>query len=1048
MSADDRPHISSAAVGGLAEALYFESGGQRLFGWLHRPDEGTAANVGLVVCTPFGYEAVCAHRTVRAFADMGAAVGMPALRFDYLGTGDSADIAPEADQLEAWTNDVVAAVAELRRLTGVQRVCVVGFRLGALLAVLAGARSETVDGLVLIAPIVNGKRYLRQLRMTRLAGALGTDSAEAPRSGAARPRDAATRGALEVSGFSLSAASIATLAQMDVTALETLPASQILIIDDESLPLARHWQEKPSAVGARLEYQTLPGIVGVLTTDPRSASIPEAMLGATRHWLSGLQSHPLWLFQPRTDPPLREGFPMPATDLQLPGTAELPQAMLTERPVFLSSMAVLFGIVTEPSVGEKRRRAVILLNVGAEHHIGSNRMYVSLARQWARYGYTVLRLDLAGLGDSATRPQRPDNEVFPAAALEDIHVAIEFIRTKYGANEITLGGVCSGAYHSLRAAVAGFPVNRILVINPMNFHGAEGMTAESLQDSVDVTRNFTFYRKRLLSWSIWKRILTGHFNIWRIARIVIRRPLLTVESSLRDLARGMRIHLQRDLGWELEDVVARGIRIVFVFSRDEPGIDALRIQAGTSLNRLAKDCVVHVIDSADHIFSHRATRVELERILSDELSARYMPAARSSVNQIKTNKESRTAPTGASKIAYFVNHYPKVSHSFIRREILALERLGFDVQRIALHGWKEALPDVEDQHERDQTRYVLKDGPLALLVPTLVALLRSPLRFFSALAVAVRMAHGSDRTFPYHLAYIAEACRILPWLMAFGARHIHAHFGSNSAEVALYTRILGGPPFSFTVHGPNEFVTPMGLSEKVHRSAFVVAISHYGVSQLYLRSRHEDWPKVKLVHCGLEKAFYDKAPSGVSTAARLVCVGRLCEEKGQLLLIEAAARIVAKNIPMELVLAGDGPLRGEVEQLIEKRGLTEVVRITGWISSDEVRNEILAARALVLPSFAEGLPVVLMEAMALGRPVLTTYVAGIPELVRSGENGWLFPAGSVNDLTAAMEACLSMGPDDLRRLGEAGHCRVIQRHSIDTEARKLAELFELAGSPE
>jgi glycosyltransferase involved in cell wall biosynthesis/alpha-beta hydrolase superfamily lysophospholipase len=1052
MSADARPYTSSAAVGGQAEALYFESGGKRLFGWLHRPDEATAANIGVVICKPFGYEAICAHRTVRAFADMGAAIGMPALRFDYLGTGDSADIAPEANQLEVWTNDVVAAVAELRRLTGVRYVCVVGFRLGGLLAALAGVRSHTIDGLVLISPIVNGRRYLRQLRTTLLAAALSAGSVQPPPS-AGQSSAAAASGSLEVSGFSLSAASIAALAQMDVTTLETLPASQILIIDDNNLPLARDWQQKLSAVGAKLEYQTLPGIAGVLMTDPRSASIPEAMLETTRQWLSSLQSKPSWQVRSNTDQPLRVGLPTTMTELQLPGDAGLPQAILTERPVFLSSMAVLFGIVTEPFAGEKRRRAVILLNVGAEHHVGSNRMYVSLARQWARYGYTVLRLDLAGLGDSATRPQRPDNEVFPAAALEDINVAIEFMRTNYGASEITLGGLCSGAYHSLRAAVAGFPVNRILVVNPMNFYGAEGMTTENLQDSVDVTRNFTFYRKRLLSWSIWKRIITGHFNIWRIARIVIRRPLLTVESGLRDLARGLRIHLPRDLGRELEDLVARGIRVVFVFSRGEPGIDVLKIQAGSSLDRLAQDCVLHVIDSADHIFSQRATRVELERILSEELSALYIPAARSSVNQTKANKDSRGGAeqrveiNGSTqglvlKIAYFVNHYPKVSHSFIRREILALERLGFEVQRIALHGWREALPDIEDQHERDQTRYVLKYGALALLVPTLVALLRTPLRFCSALGVAVRMARESDRTFPYHLAYIAEACRVLPWLVASGARHIHAHFGSNSAEVALYTHILGGPPFSFTVHGPNEFVTPMGLREKVHRSAFVVAISHYGVSQLYLRSRYEDWPKVKLVHCGLEKAFYDNASGEVSTAARLVCVGRLCEEKGQLLLIEAAARIVAKGIPLELVLAGDGPLRGEVERLIEKRGLAKLVRVTGWISSDEVRNEILAARALVLPSFAEGLPVVLMEAMALRRPVLTTYVAGIPELVRSGENGWLFPAGSVHDLTAAIEACLSMGPEDLRRIGEAGHSRVIQRHSIDTEAQKLADLFQ------
>ncbi len=642
MSADARHHTSSAAFGGLAEALYFDSHGQQLFGWLHRPDPGTALDIGLVICKPFGYEAICAHRSVRAFADMGAAAGMHALRFDYLGTGDSADISPEANQLEVWTKDVLAAVSELRRLTGVQRVCVVGFRLGALLATLAGARSNCMDALILISPIVNGRRYLRQLRTTRLAAALNAAPPE-ELNDPSQQIDAFSNGSMEVSGFSLSAATLAALARVDVTTLDALPAARMLIIDDNNLPVARGWPEKLSALGAKLEYQALPGIVGMLMTDPQFASIPEPMLGVTRKWLLGLQNNFPREFPAATAAPAVHRSALPTAIMHLPGHETMPDGVLTERPVLLCSMAVLFGVITEPFEGEKRRRAVILLNVGAEYHIGSNRMYVLLARHWARHGYTVLRLDLAGLGDSATRPQRPDNEVFPAAALEDIHVAIEFMRTTYEASEITLGGLCSGAYHSLRAAVAGFPVNRILVVNPMNFYGAEGMTAENLQESVDVTRNFAFYRKRLLSGAIWKRILTGHFNIWRIARIVIRRPLLTVESGLRDLARGMRIHLPHDLGWELEDLVSRGIRIVFVFSRGEPGIDVLRIQAGSSLGRLAKDCVLHVIDSADHIFSQRTTRAELERILSEELLSRHAPSARVLVHQTGTNKEPRSA---------------------------------------------------------------------------------------------------------------------------------------------------------------------------------------------------------------------------------------------------------------------------------------------------------------------------------------------------------------------------------------------------------------------
>jgi colanic acid/amylovoran biosynthesis glycosyltransferase len=179
----------------------------------------------------------------------------------------------------------------------------------------------------------------------------------------------------------------------------------------------------------------------------------------------------------------------------------------------------------------------------------------------------------------------------------------------------------------------------------------------------------------------------------------------------------------------------------------------------------------------------------------------------------------------------------------------------------------------------------------------------------------------------------------------------------------------------------------------------------------------------------------------VPTAPRFVCVGRLCEAKGQLLLIAAVARLKAAGIECELVLAGDGPLRAEIEKLIDEHGLNSQVRITGWISSNRVRSEILSARALILPSFAEGLPVVLMEAMALRRPVLSTYVAGIPELVISGENGWLFAAGSVEELVDAMMKCLAAFPEDLSRMGDLGYQRVMARHSIETETAKLADLF-------
>jgi len=326
----------------------------------------------------------------------------------------------------------------------------------------------------------------------------------------------------------------------------------------------------------------------------------------------------------------------------------------------------------------------------------------------------------------------------------------------------------------------------------------------------------------------------------------------------------------------------------------------------------------------------------------------------------------------------------------------------------------------------------------------LLAFVHAPTRFVTALYLTLKMTRQSDRALLYHLIYLAEACRVLSWVRANGVQHIHAHFGTNSTDVAMMVHALGGPAFSFTVHGPEEFLRPVGLVEKIRRATFVVAISSFGRSQLCLSTPYPDWSKIRIVHCGLEKSFYGEAASIPVSAPRLVCVGRLAPEKGQLLLIEAAARLMAKGVEFELVLVGDGPIRGVLENLIEKFSLVERVRITGWISNNEVRQEMIAARALVLAGFAEGLPVVIMEAMALHRPVVATYVAGIPELVCNGESGWLIPAASVDDLANAMQTCLARSPEELQAIGESAYRRVLERHSIEVEAAKLAAFFREA----
>ena len=395
------------------------------------------------------------------------------------------------------------------------------------------------------------------------------------------------------------------------------------------------------------------------------------------------------------------------------------------------------------------------------------------------------------------------------------------------------------------------------------------------------------------------------------------------------------------------------------------------------------------------------------------------------------------------KVAYLTSQYPKVSHSFIRREILALESNHVEVSRISVRGWDGELVDPVDIDERTKTQYILKNGITGLFSASVRVFLKNPISFFKALGLAVKLGLRADRSWPYHLIYVLEACQVLLWLKQSNAQHMHVHFGANATEVALLVRRLGGPSYSFTIHGPEEFDKPefIKIAEKINGSAFVVAISSYCRSQIFRWIPYSQWSKVKEVHCGIEDAFHNINPVPITEKPQLVCVGRICEQKGQLLLIDAANILAKKGIDFELVLGGDGEMRSEVEAQIKRYGLNDRVRITGWISSDQVRNEILNAKALVLPSFAEGLPVVIMEAMALRRPVISTYIAAIPELVITGENGFLFPAGDVDALAETLEKFLALPNEQLTKMGELAYKRVLERHSVNTEAHKLAQLF-------
>jgi len=396
------------------------------------------------------------------------------------------------------------------------------------------------------------------------------------------------------------------------------------------------------------------------------------------------------------------------------------------------------------------------------------------------------------------------------------------------------------------------------------------------------------------------------------------------------------------------------------------------------------------------------------------------------------------------RICYFVSEYPAVSHTFIRREIVELERNGLSVLRVSLRNSGRKLVDPDDVREKDRTRYIF-EGNLAKFATALAdALLQKPKALAKATWAALKMMRRSSRPAPLHLAYLAEALVLARWVMQENIQHVHAHFGTNGAEVAMLCHILTGVPYSFTVHGPDEFDRPeyLGLPAKVKHAAFVCVVSSFTGSQLCRWIPPQEWAKIKLVRCGLDADFLSMQPPRIVPKSQLVTVGRLSEQKGQLVLLHALVVLAREGVPFRLTVVGDGPLRPQLERSIRELGLEQHVVLAGWMSNAQVRAAIREARALVLPSFAEGLPVVLMEALALGRPVITTYVAGIPELVTDQACGWLVPAGNIDQLAGAIRQCLD-APDALvKTMGASGRKRVLEQHDIAQECRKLAALFK------
>jgi glycosyltransferase involved in cell wall biosynthesis len=399
------------------------------------------------------------------------------------------------------------------------------------------------------------------------------------------------------------------------------------------------------------------------------------------------------------------------------------------------------------------------------------------------------------------------------------------------------------------------------------------------------------------------------------------------------------------------------------------------------------------------------------------------------------------------RLAYIVSRYPSISHVFILREVLALRGLGVGVDTFAVRrdGDDELLSDV-DREEDARTYVIVPPRPAELIAAHALALTRRPGRYLSTLGLALRLRGRGPRAALWQVFYFGEAVLVWRQCQRRGIRHIHAHHANVGSDVALLASHLGGEgwSWSFTMHGSTEFfdVREHRLAQKTELALFVVCVSQHGRSQIMSLVGTEHWDKLRVVHCGVDPSLFalperagEDGPFGILT------VGRVVPVKGQTLLVESVAELARRGLDARLTIVGDGPQLPELRALAERLGVSDRVAFAGAVGQDEIRAYYAAADVFALPSFAEGLPVVLIEAMAMGLPVVASRITGIPELVEEGVSGLLVVPGSGSDLTDSLARLMGETAEERRAMGRAGREKVVAEFQLEQTARQLQDVF-------
>ncbi|MGY0778028.1 serine aminopeptidase domain-containing protein [Azospirillum argentinense] len=558
------------------------------FGWLH-PAGGRR---GVVLCAPYGGEALATHRAWRRFAESLAAVGLPVLRFDYPGTGDSVGEEGDPARLDAWLGGIRAAAAHLRAIAGVEEVALVGLRLGGLLAATA-AREVGADALVLLSPFPSGRAFLQELRAVAL---LAERPADAP--------PAVGPEGIDSAGFRLTPETAESLRALDLARVAEAPARRVLILDRPE-GRAAALAERFRALGADVEEAPFPDHARLMSSVQHAALDCSAFVRAAA-----------WLAQELAPgvAPAGPGRTMeaPSPRLRLPGAVE--------RPLRFGPGAGLFGILCEPVAAAAERPAVLLLNSGATPHSGTGRMSVRLARRLAARGIASLRLDLGGLGDSASKPGRRDGLIYCQDMVEDAQAGLDALEAAGHAAAVAVG-LCAGAAVALHVALADPRTIGLVLVNPGRFVLGDGVTQEEAIGSA--VKPAAAYLPRLTEPAVWRAILRQDRKASRVARGLSERAARRLRIGAGRLRAGLtgRGYARDDVLHAFQALTDRGVRTLMVHSAGDVTLGELEAQAGADGGRLRRmgGLWMERLAGADHSLMERAARERFASLLDDLL---------------------------------------------------------------------------------------------------------------------------------------------------------------------------------------------------------------------------------------------------------------------------------------------------------------------------------------------------------------------------------------------------------------------------------------------